>query len=129
MADISIKWGKRVNIANMFPTIGSLEEMYRSMVIRGKLVENVSAQDMATHGITQNPLGKWETAKPDRDSTISMSDEEILLFDSFIQDLSKKKQVPLIFADVFSAIDNLAKEIEAAKEKESEEEQEEEGGE
>lgn len=118
-----------MNIANMFPTIGSLEEMYRSMVIRGKLVENVSAQDMATHGITQNPLGKWETAKPDRDSTMSMSDDEILLFDSFIKDLSKKKQVPLIFADVFSVIDNLAKEIEAAKEEESEEEQEEEGGE
>lgn len=106
---ISIKWGKRVNIANMFPTIGSLEEMNRSRVIRGILVENVSAQDMATHGITQNALGKWETAKPERDSEIELNDEAVEMFASFINNLSERKQVPMIFSDVFSQIVDLSK--------------------
>lgn len=113
---ISIKWGKRCNIANMFPTIGTLEEMHRSLVIRGILVENIGAQDMATHGITQNPLGKWETAKPDRDSTMSMSDEDIILFASFIEDLSSRRQVPMVFADVFTEVVNISKEITPAEE-------------
>lgn len=106
----------------MFPTIGTLEEMNRSLVIRGILVENISAQEMSEHGITQNALGKWETAKPQRDSEITLKDEDVLLFASFIDDLSSRRQVPMSFADVFTAVVNIAKEITTA-------EAEEEGGE
>lgn len=113
---INIKWGKRCNIANMFPTIGTLEEMHRSLVIRGILVEKIDAKDMSTHGITQNPLGKWETAKPERDSEITLEDEDVLLFASFINDLSSRRQVPMAFADVFTDVVNIAKEITPAEE-------------
>lgn len=113
---ISINWGKRCNIANMFPTIGSLEEMHRSLVIRGILVENIGAKAMSENGITQNSLGKWETAKPQRDSDVTLEDEDVLLFASFIEDLSSRRQVPMVFADVFTAVVNLAKEITPAEE-------------
>lgn len=115
---INIKWGKRCNIANMFPTIGTLEDMHRSLVIRGILVDNIGAQAMAEHGITQNALGKWETAKPQRDSEFELEDEEVILFASFIEDLSAKKQIPMVFADVFTTIVNIAKEIAPAPEEE-----------
>lgn len=101
---ITITWGNRVNAANMFPTIGSLEVMHRSRICRGVLVDNVSAEDKAKNSISQNALGKWMTDKPKRESTLTINDAEVSLFAAFIEELSIKEQIPMVMEEFFSEI-------------------------
>ena len=79
---LNITWGQRVNICNLFQTIGTLHDMHISRVIRGVLVENESAQVLATNGIEKNEIGMWTipTKNENRPSSITLDDEALKLF-------------------------------------------------
>ena len=116
---VNTTWGQRVKVCNMFPTVGSLDEMRRSRIIRGLLVENVDAKALSTNAITKNACGKWEIPEKneERSCEITLGDAELAMFAEFITVLSDKKQVPMIFVAFFSAIIELYNENTTEEEK------------
>jgi len=103
---LNITWGQRVNICNLFQTIGTLHDMHISRVIRGVLVENESAQVLATNGIEKNEIGMWTipTKNENRPSSITLDDEALKLFYEFVEDLSEKRCIQLEFEPFFSLV-------------------------
>ncbi len=109
MENVSITWGQRVHICNYFPKVGTLREMHISRVMRGLLIENASAQDLATNGIVLNELGVYEipAKNENRSSSISVDDEALDMFHEFIDNMSAQRLVPLNFETVFTEIETL----------------------
>lgn len=106
---LNINWGQRVNICNLFPTIGTLHDMHISRVIRGVLVENESAQVLANLGIVKNEVGLYTIPtknenRPNDAHSITLNDESLKLFYEFVQNLSNKRCVQLEFEPFFSEV-------------------------
>lgn len=106
---LNINWGQRVNICNLFPTIGTLHDMHISRVIRGVLVENESAQVLSSLGIVKNEVGMYTIPaknenRPNDAHSITLNDESLKLFYEFVQDLSNKRCVQLEFEPFFSEV-------------------------
>lgn len=104
--DLTITWGQRVKIYNLFPVVGTLTEMHVSNIMRNVMLGSATAQDLATNGITLNGLGMYTIPEKNenRPSSITMNENEIDLFASFILNLSDKRQVHLAHEDVFSRV-------------------------
>lgn len=106
---LNINWGQRVNICNLFPTIGTLHDMHISRVIRGVLVENESAQVLANLGIVKNEVEMYTIPaknenRPNDAHSITLNDESLKLFYEFVQNLSNKRCVQLEFEPFFSNV-------------------------
>lgn len=104
--ELSITWGQRVKIYNLFPVVGTLAEMHVSNIMRNVMLGSATAQDLSTNGITLNGLGLYTIPEKNenRPSSITMNEDEIDLFASFILNLSDKRQVHLVHEDVFSRV-------------------------
>lgn len=104
--ELSITWGQRVKIYNLFPVVGTLSEMHVSNIMRNVMLGSATAQDLSTNGITLNGLGLYTIPEKNenRPSSITMNEDEIDLFASFILNLSDKRQVHLVHEDVFSRV-------------------------
>lgn len=104
--DLTITWGQRVKIYNLFPVVGTLAEMHVSNIMRNVMLGSATAQDLSTNGITLNGLGMYTIPEKNenRPSSITMNENEIDLFASFILNLSDKRQVHLAHEDVFSRV-------------------------
>lgn len=109
MENVEITWGQRVHICNYFPKVGTLREMHISRIMRGLLIENASAQDLATNGIVLNELGVYEipAKNENRSSSISVDDEALDMFHEFIDNMSAQRLVPVNFETVFTKIETL----------------------
>ena len=116
--DLSITWGQRVKIYNLFPVVGTLSEMHVSNIMRNVLMGSATANDLAEHGITLNGLGLYTipAKNENRQSSIIMNESEIDLFASFILNLSDKRQVHLAHEDVFARVIDKYNEIHAGHE-------------
>ena len=106
---LNINWGQRVNMCNLFPTIGTLHDMHISRVIRGVLVENESAQVLANMGIVKNEVGMYTIPaknenRPNDAHSITLNDESLKLFYEFVQNLSNNRCVQLEFEPFFSEV-------------------------
>lgn len=106
---LNVNWGQRVNICNLFPTIGTLHDMHISRVIRGVLVENESAQVLANMGIVKNEVGMYTIPaknenRPNDAHSITLNDESLKLFYEFVQNLSNNRCVQLEFEPFFSEV-------------------------
>lgn len=116
--ELSITWGQRVKIFNLFPVVGTLSEMHVSNIMRNVMLGSATAQDLSTNGITLNGLGLYTIPEKNenRPSSITMNEDEIDLFASFILNLSDKRQVHLVHEDVFSRVVEQYKENHAGQE-------------
>lgn len=82
------------------------------------MLGSATAQDLSTNGITLNGLGLYTIPEKNenRPSSITMNEDEIDLFASFILNLSDKRQVHLVHEDVFSRVVEQYKENHAGQE-------------
>lgn len=107
--ELQIKWGMRVKICNLFPLVGTLQEMHTSRIMRNLLVEGEDARVLSTNGITLLESGLYDIAKKneDRDSSITMNLETLSLFKSFINQLSNSRQIHISYEETFSNVMSL----------------------
>lgn len=107
--ELPIKWGMRVKICNLFPLVGTLQEMHTSRIMRNLLVAGEDAKVLSTNGITLLESGLYDIAKKneDRDSSITMNLETLSLFKSFIYRLSEAKQIHISCEETFSNVMSL----------------------
>lgn len=103
---LPITWGDRVSICNLFQTVGSLEEMQISRMMRTILIEGEPASELQKNGIQRFSTGTYYIAEKNenRESSVTLNEVELRAFASFIKDLSDKRQVHIVHEDVFSAV-------------------------
>lgn len=111
--NLSITWGDRVSICNLLPQIGSLEEMRKSQIMRGILVENETENELTLNGIEKGDSGMW-TISPEnkeKESQITLDRETTRLFARFIRRLSNKGQIHIEHEKALSSISTWIKSI------------------
>lgn len=104
--ELPIKWGMRVKICNLFPLVGTLQEMHTSRIMRNLLVAGESENELSKQGITLLESGLYDIAEKNegRDSSITMNLETLSLFKSFINRLSEAKQIHISCEETFSNV-------------------------
>lgn len=109
---VAITWGQRVHMCNAMPMIGSITEMRTSRIVRYALMDSATEQELAVNGISKNELGEWTIpAKNEgRPSEITLDDQAVNLFSLHILSMSRNKQIPYEWEQVFSAILALSNE-------------------
>ena len=117
--NLPITWGDRVSICNLFPQVGSLEEMRESQIMRGILVENETEKELALNGIEKDKHGMWTipTENERKESQITLDKKTSRLLTKFIRKLSNKGQIDIAHEKVLSSISAWVKSIKPHKRK------------
>lgn len=103
---INIKNGERCRFYNMLPEYGSLETARMTRIMRFELIDKLSDQQKETRGISKNALGQYvcEEEKKDIQTDMTLTEESLQAFKSFIERMSAANSVYYIDEPLFSQI-------------------------
>lgn len=105
--ELSLTWGDRVRICNLFPTVGSLEDMKASHIMRKVLIEDVPASDLQKNGIEySHTMERYYIPEKNegRQSSIVLDEVALRAFGDFIFNLSTKRQIHISNTVVFTTV-------------------------
>ena len=96
----------RCRLYNMQPTYGDLETATESKYLRYELIDKLSEEQKVSRGISKNGLDQYEVTpeKANEKTDITLSDESLSVFKSFINKTSSKKQVYYEDSELFNQI-------------------------
>lgn len=96
----------RCRLYNMQPIYGDLETATESKYLRYELIDKLSEEQKEARGISKNGLDQYEVTpeKANEKTDMTLSDESLAVFKSFINKTSAKKQVYYEDSELFNQI-------------------------
>lgn len=103
---INIKNGERCRFYNMLPEYGTMETAHMTRIMRYELIDKLSDQQRESRGISKNVLGQYVCAEATKDLTTDMTlnDDSLLVFKSFIERISTANGVYYLDEPLFAQI-------------------------
>lgn len=103
---VSIKNGERCRFYNMLPEYGTLATAHMTRIMRYELLDKLSDQQRESRGISKNELGQYvcEEEKKNFQTDMTLTEESLQAFKSFIERMSAANSVYYIDEPLFSQI-------------------------